>query len=396
MSDHHSRVAAPRCARCETVITHDAAFCPSCGTPTRDEGAPAAHSPTAAVQPRVVPQATAVLGELTKSPLVALLLIGTGVLTGTVMFVQDNVSSYTVAFALQFAISWAAPLVLIATVDHVTVTVDHRLAFVSSMGVMATAHGLSRIGLVGDDLVYQRFTSGLSAVFFIAGGVLLLATVLPQLPPRTSLWSSSESRYIAAPGAILAITLIWVLVPDSRLLDNGFELSYAAGMVQTLGLGALAVVGSLMKRPLRQGVAAALAFVGLNAVLSLLPALVEDVDLMFAFRGATVMGLAAAVFFLPDSLDTGSAVTIPASTHRTQSRSTPQGGIDGPALTPRDTTAPVDASSQPAVDRSPADIDRPSPTVDDRAGDSAVDPDPPEPPSPTTIDAPPPPGPRRG
>jgi len=283
---------APRfCENCGSSFDDLERFCSTCGAP---------RIPVQPIQAaaQVTANAAANIGSATKGlaslPWIALAMVGVLVLGGFV----SGFARFGILEGVRFLLVAGVPLVLLAVVDVPGVTIDHRLAFSVGVGIIAASRGLTWLWdfLFGWSTIYQ-----LTGIFAL-GGVLMVVTALPQLPPSTERWSSSASRYLLAPGVVMAVPLIWMGGSDSPYRWFGLSV---ADLLRGVLLTGVAVVASLLTRHLRQGLALALAFVGLADVL----VVVHGIELGSVLRGVLVVGICAALVLLPDSISKASTTS---------------------------------------------------------------------------------------
>ena len=220
----------------------------------------------------------------------------------------------------------------------------------------------------------------------VAGGALLLLSVVPQLPPLSSVWSISTSGYLLAPGVLLGLALIWTGAADSLFWFVGVS-SGAIDVLRSIAVAALAVVGSIVLRPLRQGLSAAVAFIGLAGLLSVLPGVLGgwDFEIIHPIQGLIVLGLCAALVFLPDAVGGQAPIAATATTPPAASAVKARNEV-APTELPADSPRPESGGSE-TVAASAQNTDVSNPEVPESPDDNDA--------GPTTIDAPPPTGPRR-
>lgn len=348
-------------------------FCSACG-------APRVQSQVQQVASQAVQQLGAAAKGLNSAPWLPIALVGLSVLGGLIVAAQGWLG---LVEGVRFLLVAGVPLILIAVVDLPSLSIEHRLAFSVGVGAISASRGATWLW----DFLFDRWSIWLVTGVFALAGVLMIVTAVPQLPPSMTLWSPSSSRYLLAPGVTMAIPLIWMGASDSPFL--WFRLTVAE-LLRGVLLAAIAVIASLLVRHLRQGLALAVAFVGLADVLKLVhvgqvPELTWPV-----IRGLIVVGMCAALILLPDSLAKAPAATPqPAFTATRdpeyQSRSTSPG-----TSSPRRSALELSGQIPPSVDPAAAGPDPGAAESLDRDVRSEV-----PPPPPGNIDAPPPSGPRR-
>ena len=333
-------------------------------------------------------QISAIAGQLYQSPLIALALVAAGILGGVVLIVRWGIDLTSLSEVVRFLIATGAPLALIAFVDTPKISIEHRLGFSVGAGVIASSRGgMWALQAIDTGYGWERVLFFLSGGAMVAGGALLLLSVVPQLPPLNSVWSISTSGYLLAPGVLLGLSLIWLGNADSIFWfidgSNG-----TIEFLRSITVAALAVVGSIVLRSLRQGLTAAIAFIALGGFLSILPNLIwrRELEVIQPVQGLIALGFCAALVFLPDVIGGQSPTVAGAAT------STPVATW----VSARNETAPTELPE----DQSPPQSGRPDTDAASTGDPEVLNPDVPDSPGdndegPTTIDAPPPTGPRR-
>ena len=416
MSDPSGGISRRRthCPSCETRLPEDAAFCPSCGmatgprfcqqcgtglgandrfclscgAPTSDVASTRQPPPVSSGMGQAQSQIATAASQLTQSPLIALALVAAGLLGGVVLIIRWGIGATSLSEVVRFLASAGAPLALIAFLDTPKVSIEHRLGFSIGAGVIASSRGaMWALQALADGYGWERVLFFLSGGAMIAGGALLLLSVVPQLPPLNSVWSISTSGYLLAPGVLLGLSLIWIGSADSIFWfidgSNG-----AVELLRSVVIAAVAVAGSIVLRPLRQGLSAAIAFIALGGFLSVVPNLIwrGRLEVIQPVQGLIALGLCAALVFLPDVIGGQSPTADGAATIATAPNTVSAQNEVAPATLPADPLPPEAGRSETvAAAAENAEVTNPqvpeSPDVNDEG--------------PTTIDAPPPTGPRR-
>ncbi len=333
-------------------------------------------------------QISAVAGQLSQSPLIALALIAAGIFGGVVLIFRWGIDLASLSEVVRFLVAAGAPLALIAFVDSPKMSIEHRLGFSIGAGVIASSRGgMWAIQAIDNGYGWERVLTFLSGGAMVAGGALLLLSVVPQLPPLNSVWSISTSGYLLAPGVLLGLSLIWLGNADSIFWfidgsDGTIE------FLRSIAVAALAVVGSIVLRPLRQGLTTATAFIALGGFLSILPNLIwrRELEVIQPVQGLIALGFCAALVFLPDVIGAQSPTVAGAATITPVANTVSAQNETAPAELPEDQSPPESGRSETeAASTGNAEVSNPG--VPDSPSDNDG--------GPTTIDAPPPTGPRR-